>query len=210
MIKEFFADIEYNRQKRRSAIILNSLLIVVTWGTASIFIVKKDIIFSLFFLIFSFIPMITIPSAFKNFPVHGKAVLSVLEKEVVVMGLTLKLKDISSFRATITLPPCKTEKENIEILEEFKSQKPHEEFDGDFDIFYVDSKGKKQTAFSHVQNVAGAIEAMIDFGVKNYSLIYSAKKNTVKSTFDFKSDIANRRQAEMNQSNKKGKNKQLL
>ena len=210
MTKEFFADILYNRQKRRSAIVLNSLLIVLTMGSASIFVAKQDWIFSIFFFAFSIIPMITIPSAFKNFPVHGKAVLTVTDKEVLVMGLTLKLKDISSFKATVTLPPCKSENETREMLEEFKSVKPHEDFDGDFDIFYFDEKGKKKIAYSHVKNVVGAIEALVELGVKNYSLIYSSKKQTVVSTYDFKSDIANRRQAEMNKLSKKGKNKQLL
>lgn len=210
MNKEFFADITYNRQKRRSAVVLNSLLLVVAWGTASIFIVKKDVVFSMFFLIFSIIPLITIPSAFKNYPVDGKAVLTVLDKEVNVMGLIIKIKDISSFRATISLPSCKNEQENIKMLEEFRDVKPHEDFDGDVDIFYNNAKGKKQTAYSHVKNVSEAIEALIEAGVKNYSLIYSVKKNTMKSTYDFKTDIANRRQAEMAQASKKAKTKDLI
>ncbi|MBQ3235527.1 MAG: hypothetical protein IJA97_05150 [Clostridia bacterium] len=210
MAKEFFADIEYNRQKRRSAIILNSLLIVLTVGTASIFIAKRDWVFSAFFLLFTIIPMLTIPSAYKNFPVHGKPVLTVTDKEVLVMDMALKLKDISSFKAIITLPPCKTELETVKMLEEFRDIRPDEAFDGDFDIYYYNEKGKKQTVFSHVKNVVGAIEALIELGVKNYSLVYSAKKNTVKSTFDFKSDMANRRQAEMSKAGKKSKTKQLI
>ncbi len=210
MIKEFFADILYNRQKRRNAIVLNSLLIVLTIGTASIFVARRDWVFSLFFFAFSLIPMITIPSAFKNFPVHGNAVLTVTDKDVSIMGMTIKLSEISSFKAIITLPPCKTEAETREMLEEFKAVKPHEDFDGDLDIFYFDAKGKKRTVYSHVKNVAGAIEALVELGVKKYSLTYSSKKQTVVSTFDFKSDIANRRQAEMAKSNKKGKVKQLI
>ncbi len=96
------------------------------------------------------------------------------------------------------------------MLNEFKAIKPHEEFDGDLDIFYFDAKGKKKTVYSHVKNVAGAIEALVELGVKKYTLTYSAKKQTAVSTFDFKSDIANRRQAEMSKLSKKGKNKQLL
>lgn len=210
MKKEFFADILYNRQKRRSAIVLNSLLIVVIVGTASIFIVKKDIIFSLFFLMFAFVPMLTIPSAFKNFPVHGNPVLTVTDKEVLIMGMDIKLKDISSFKATICLQPLKTEKETVEMLEEIKDKKPPEDFDGDFDIYYFDENGKKKTVFSHVQNVVGAIEALIELGVKTYSLNYSCKKNVVKSTYDFKSDLANRRQAENAKVSKKSKTKQLI
>ena len=210
MNKEFFADILYNRQKRRSAILLNSLLIVVLLGTASIFIVQKDILFSLIFLMFMFIPMLTIPSAFKNFPVHDKPVLTVTDKEVVIMDMNIKLKDISSFKATICLQPLKTEKETVDMLEEIKDKKPPEDFDGDFDISYIDANGKKKTAFSHVKNVVGAIEALIELGVKSYSLNYSCKKNVVKSTYDFKTDLANRRQAENAKASKKSKTKQLI
>ena len=210
MVKQFYADVEYNRQKRRSALMLNGLLILISLGTASIFVVKRDYVFSLIFMVFLFIPMLTIPSAFKNFPVHGDAVLTVTDKEVLIMGMTLKLKDISSFRATITLPVCKTETDTLEMLKSFENVKPSEEFDGDLDIFYYNEKGKKQTVFSHVTNVAGAIEALVELGVKKYSLIYSAKKNTIKSTYDFKSDIANRRQEEANKVGKKSSMKHLI
>ncbi|MBE5743752.1 MAG: hypothetical protein E7358_03440 [Clostridiales bacterium] len=210
MEKIFYADLEYNRQKRRSAITLSALLIVVMIGSASIFMVKQDIPFSIFFLLFTLIPILLIPASFKNFPVDGKPVLIIGDKEVTVMGKTVKLKDISSFRATITLPASKLDSENIKTLEEFRNVRPHEDFDGDIDIFYVDEKGKKQTLYSHVQHVVLAHEALIDMGIKKYSMLFSIKKNVVKSEFDFKTHIANERQAENANTSKKSKTKQLL
>ncbi len=210
MEKIFYADLEYNRQKRRSAITLSGLLIVVMIGTASIFMVRQDWLFSAFFLIFTLIPILLIPSAFKNFPIDGKPILIIGDKEVTAMGKTIKLKDVSSFRTTITLPASKLDSENIKMLEEFKSIRPHEEFDGDFDIFYFDENGKKQTIFCHIQHVVLAHESLIEMGVKKYSMLFSVKKNTVKSEFDFKSHLANERQAEMSQTSKKSKTKQLL
>lgn len=210
MEKIFYADIEYNRQKRRSAITLSTLLIVLMIGTASIFMVKQDWLFSIFFLVFTLVPIFLIPQSFKNYPVHGKPILIIGDKKVTVMGKTVSLKDISSFRSTIALPPSKLDSENLKMLEEFKNVRPHEDFDGDLDIFYVNEKGRKEILFSHIQNVVLAHEALIDLGVKKYSMIFSVKKNTVKSEFDFKSHIANERQAENANTSKKSKTKQLL
>ncbi len=210
MEKIFYADLEYNRQKRRSAITLSALLIVLMVGTASIFIAQRDWFFSIFFFVFTLIPILLIPQAFKNYPVHGKPILIIGDKEVTAMGKTVSLKDISSFRSTITLPASKLDSENLKMLEEFRNIRPHEDFDGDLDIFYVNEKGKKEILFSHIQNVVLAHEALIDIGIKKYSMIISVKKNTVKSEFDFKTHISNERQAEIASTSKKSKTKQLL
>lgn len=210
MKKIFYADLEYNRQKRRSAITLSALLIVVMIGTASIFMVKQDWIFSLTFLVATLLPILLIPQAFKNYPISEKPIFIVGDKEITVMDKTISIKDISSFRSTITLPASKLDSENVKTLEEYRNVRPHEDFDGDLDIFYVDEKGKKQVMFSHIQNVVLAHEALIDMGIKKYSMIFSVKKNTVKSEFDFKSHISNERQKENAQTSKKSKTKQLL
>ena len=210
MKKIFHANLEYNRQKRRSAITLSALLIVVMIGTASIFMVKQDWIFSLTFLVATLLPILLIPQAFKNYPISEKPILIVGDKEITVMDKTISIKDISSFRSTITLPASKLDSENVKMLEEYRNVRPHEDFDGDLDIFYVDEKGKKQVLFSHIQNVVLAHEALIDMGIKKYSMIFSVKKNMVKSEFDFKSHISNERQKENAQTSKKSKTKQLL
>ncbi len=210
MEKIFYSDIEYNRQKRRGAVTLSALLIVVMIGTASIFMVRQDFIFSIFFLILTLLPIFIVPAAFKNFPVDGKPVLVIGDKEITAGGKTVSVKDISSFRTTITLPASKLDSENLKMLDEFRNVRPHEDFDGDFDIFYFDEKGRKQGLYVHAQKVVLLHEAFIDLGIKKYSMLFSVKKNVVKSEFDFKSHIANERQMENAQTSKKSKTKQLL
>ena len=210
MKKEFYSNIEYNRKKRSSCIILSSLLIVVMLGTASIFAGLKDWWYSVIFLAFTLFPILVIPSTMKNFPVDGKPVLVIEDKSITLMGQTLSLKDISSFKVTIELPASRFDSENVKILNEMRSQKPEDIFYGNFDVFYYDSKRKKRMIYSHIEGVIGALETLVELGIKNYSLVYAIKKNVVKSEFDFKSYISNKKQAENNKVAKKKKSRELI
>lgn len=210
MKKEFYSNIPYNRQKRRSAIILNSLLIVLMLGSASMFAGLKDWWFALIFLLFAFLPISILPSAFKNYPIDGKPVLTVEDRSITLMGQTVSIKDVSSFRVIIELPASKLDSENAKTLNSMRTVKPDDEFMGNLDLFYYDSKRKKKMIYSHMEGVVGALESLIEAGIKNYSLSYSIKKNNVKSEFDFKNYISNKKQEEHNKATKKQKSRQLL
>ena len=210
MEKKFYSDVEYNRAKRRSSVILNSLLIVVSLGTASIFVGQKNYIFMGLFLLVACLPIALIPISFKNYPIDGRSIITILDKEITVMGQTAKVKDITKIKVLIELPPAKDESEGIKTLNEYKDIHPGYEFYGNLDMFYVGSDGKKKIAYSHVTNVIEALEDMLYVGVKNYSVTYSIKKNTTLSTYDFKNVVANKKQEENNKLSKKQKTKQLI
>lgn len=210
MQKDFYSDIAYNREKRRSAIILNSLLVVVALGTASIFVLNKDWLFMGAFLVMALLPIALIPISFKNYPVDGKPVVTVTDKEITVMGQTVKIKDITKIKVLIELPPYKDDRESINKLQEIKSVHPGYEVYGNLDMFYIGQDGKKKTVYSHVTNVIEALELMLYVGVKNYSVTYSCKKNTSISEFDFRKVVFQKKQDENNKLSEKQKKRQLI
>ncbi len=210
MKKEFYSDINYNRGKRRSAITLNSLLIVVALGTASIFAINKDWVFTIFFSFFVFLPIAMIPMSFKNYPVHGNPIITIEDKEATVMGQKINIKDITKVKVLIELVPSKLDSENIKMLDQIKSVYPEGEFCGNVDVFYIGEDGKKKTIFSHVDKVFDALDAFLWSGVKNYSVRYTVKKNSVLSDFDFKNRIENIKQEKMNKTSQKQKKRQLI
>ncbi len=210
MQKDFYSDIAYNREKRRSAVILNSLLVVVALGTASIFVIDKDWVFMGLFIVIALLPIALIPISFKNYPIHGKPVVTVTDKEITVMGQTVKIKDITKIKVLIELPPCTDDRESIKQLEEMKSVHPGYEVYGNLDMFYIGADGKKKIAYSHVSNVIEALELMLYVGVKNYSVTYSCKKNTTLSVFDFKSVVNDKKQTQNTKTTKKQKTKELI
>ncbi len=210
MQKDFYSDIAYNREKRRSAVILNSLLVVVALGTASIFVLNKDWLFMGAFLVMALLPIALIPISFKNYPVDGKPVVTVTDKEITVMGQTVKIKDITKIKVLIELPPYKDDRESINKLQEIKSVHPGYEVYGNLDMFYIGQDGKKKTVYSHVTNVIEALELMLYVGVKNYSVTYSCKKNTTLSEFDFKNVVNDKKQVENAKTTKKQKTRQLI
>ena len=77
MQKDFYSDITYNRQKRRSSVILSSLLTLIALGTASIFVINKDWVYMGVFIAMSLLPIALLPISFKTYPVHGKPIVTV-------------------------------------------------------------------------------------------------------------------------------------
>ena len=210
MKKHYYSDLSYNRQKRRSAVTLNLLLVVAMIGTSSIFIVNKDWLFAGLFIIVAFLPIAMIPISFKNYPVHENPIITVTDKEITVMEQTVRVKDITKIKVLIELPPCGNDGDGVKALQEMQSVHPGYEVYGNLDMFYIGSDGKKKIAYSHVSNVIQALEDMLYVGVKNYSVTYSVKKNTMVSEFDFKSVVYNKKQEENNRLTEKQKKRQLL
>ena len=210
MKKEFYADIMFNKQKRRSAVILNLLLVVISLGTASIFLVNKDWFFGGAFVLIAILPIALIPVSFRNYPIHGNPIITVTDKEITVMNETAKVKDVTKIKVLIELPPCGNDAESLKALEDIKTVHPGYEFYGNLDMFYVGSDGKKKVAYSHVSNVIEALEDIIYVGVKNYSVTYSHKKNTALSEFDFRKVVSQKKQDENHKLTEKQKKRQLI
>ena len=211
MKKEFFPNVEYNRKKRVTAITLNGALILASLCIASLFIIKQDIVMSVSFILVGLLPLLVIPQVLKNHPIKSaEPIVTITDKEITVLKETVELKAVTSIKVIVELLPSRLDSENIKILNDMVNVYPGDVYYGNLDIYYVGNDGKTKTLYSHIEGVIGAMETLIELGVKNYTLSYSIKKNAIKSEFDFKGLVQKRASEEAQKSSNKSKTKQLL
>lgn len=210
MEKKFYSNLDYNKSKRRSSIILSVLLVICLFGTSSLFFARKEYFFGILFLVPLFIPLMAIPSTFKTFPTSGKPTFIVKDKEIQKGKETFNIKDIVKINITISLPASKLDSENKLTLEKFKKEKPEETFLGDFDIVVKGADNKHKTYYSSIENPIEALTLLLEKGIKHYVLRYTIKKFSVINEFDLKNDIESIKQKEFSNATKKQKNRQLL
>lgn len=210
MKKEFYVNLDYNRAKRRNSILLSCLLAIFLLGTVSLFVLQKDYMFIAFFALFLAVPIIAIPSTFKNYPLTTDPFVTITDKEITIGNESVKIKDIVRVKCIIDLPYSKIDSENHKLLNEMKIAKPEDIYYGSFDVVTRDEKGKVKIVYSHIDGVIGALESAIEAGVKHYKLTYSIKKLSAESEFDFKGHLAKEREKEFQMASKKSKTKHLI
>lgn len=210
MKKEFFANLDYNKSKRKSALLLSSLLMICILGTISIFVISKDYLYIIFFALFLTIPFFAIPSTFKSYPIDGKPVVTITDKDITIGKETVKIKDIIRIKCIIELPHSKLDSENKILLEEMKKAKPEDIYYGSFDITTRDKQGKIKIIYSHIDNLISAIETAYEAGVKHIKLSYAIKKLTAESEYDFKGELAKIKEKEFQTASRKSKTKHLI
>ncbi len=210
MKKEFYANLDYNKSKRKNSLLLSSLLLICILGTISMFIMSKDYLFITFFAVFLVVPFFAIPSTFKNYPIDGKPIVTITDKDITIGKETIKIKDIIRIKCIIELPKSKLDSENKALLEEMKTAKPENIYFGSFDITTKDSKGKIKIVYGHIDNLINAIETAYEVGVKHVKLNYAIKKLTVESEYDFKGELAKAKEKEFQMASKKSKAKHLI
>ena len=179
-------------------------------GTISIFVLTKDYFFIIFFAIFLVVPFFAIPSTFKNYPIDGKPVVTITDKDITIGKETVKIKDIIRIRSIIELPYSKIDSENKILLEEMRTAKPEDIYYGTFDITTRDAQGKIKIVYSTIDNLVSAIETAYEAGVKHVVLTYAIKKLTAESTYDFKGELAKAKEKEFQTASKKSKTKHLI
>ena len=206
----YYANKEYNRKKRSSGLTMSILLIVLTLGMASVFVIAKDYMIAGIFGIVTLLPIFTIPATFKSYPVYDKPLVQITEKDVTVFDKTVKFKDIIKIKVIIELPTSRLDSENKKLLEEMKDVKPENIYYGNFDVVYRKPDGKVDTLYSHVEDVVEALETVVNYGFKDYELSYAIKKQNVISTYDFRGDYLKQKQEQQNSLTKKQKHKQLI
>ena len=81
-------------------------------------------------------------------------------------------------------PPIKgTKQEKVEYLSKIASKRPDEPVTGACDVLVKDEKGKEVTKYNIVFDCIGALQELLDAGVKQYRIIYSMKKLSVKAKY---------------------------
>ncbi len=210
MKKEYFANIDYNRQKRRKALTLSIIAFILFGGTASVFFASKDYLIGGMFLLGLIIPITTLPSAFKNYPISSAPIISFDGDSVVLKHTTLKIKEISSIKVTIDIPTYEVSKLDFNAIEEIKNKKPEDIYFGTFDIFVKNEKKNVKVYYNSIDNVIDALETAISLGLKNYALFFTVKNNSIKSSYDLISLVKEKKQQEFQKTSKQAKTRQLI
>ncbi len=211
MKKDYFANIEYNRKKRRNSVVLSIILTFILLSMAVVFVANKDYAFAVLFASLVIVPIITLPSGFKNYPVHNNPIISIEKGLIVSNGKAFDIKDINTVTVLIELPSSKIDKDDLKTLEELKTTMPKDEFFGSFDISYYDKKGKPQVEYAYIDHTIGALYYAVECGLKKYAIKFTIKKNTVTNECDLKKKIENdAKENGLNKVSKKARNRQLI
>ena len=209
MKKEYFVCKEFNRIKRKKAVMLSVVLALIILSMSAIFAANKDYVFTFVFLSLLIVPIISLPSSFKNYPVHDKAIVVIDKDSIIANDKNFKIKDIYKITSIIELPSCKIDSKDKETLQNMKTCIPEDEYYGSFDIVYYDLKGKKQVEFTYIDHVVDALSLAVNNGVKNYELKFTIKKNTVVNEYDFKKQVKEET-LPLEKVSKKSRKRQLL
>ncbi len=209
MKKTYYANIEYNKLKRRNAVLLSVILFMALLSMAAMFASQGQYLFAIIFGFILILPIVTVPSAYKNFPVDGREIVAIENNLIKVNNKEFKVKDVLKLNVIITLPSTKNDVKDRQILENLKKEYPTEDCYGTFDIVYIDSKGKRQVEYSTIDLAISALKDAVSIGVKNYSLKYTIKKNVVLNECDLKKEPVND-EDKLEKVSQKNRKRQLL
>ncbi len=189
MRKEYFVNIEYNKKKRKNAIVLSIILTMLLLFMASVFAVNGDYFFTIIFLLLLIVPILSIPSGFKNYPVHNKPIVVIENNSITANGKTFNYKNIKRILVIVELPSSKIDKDDLKTLDYLRTTMPEDNFYGTFDIYYEGSKKKTEIEYTTIDHVVDALYAVAETGFKAYKLKFTIKKNTVVNECDLKKNI---------------------
>lgn len=188
-MKQFFPNIPFNKSKRVKYLALYSLLILIFGGGAALCFLSKNEMISMmgmFCVFFLLIFAILIPSVISGNPVKNAPVIEVDGTKVVVNGKEeLKVSDIVAVSVCIEVPKKGVTKEEMyNNLKEIASVRPEEPVFGTCDIVCLDKKGREAPKYNYVEDCLGALEALVEAGVKKYRIVYSMKRVNCVATYN--------------------------
>ena len=210
MKKEYFANLDYNRLKRRKALTLGLIAFILFSGTASVFFASQNYIVGAMFTLGLIIPITSVPSAFKAHPIKNEPIITFDGDLVIFKNKTLNVKDISSIKVTIDIPSYEISKLDFEAIEELKNRKPENIYYGCFDVFYKNEKKQTNVVYNNIDMVIDALETAIRLGVKKYAIFFVAKSNAIKSNYDMISLVKEKQKQEFDNASKQTKKRQLI
>ena len=141
MKKEYFANLDYNRIKRRKSLTIGIISFICIAGTASLFIAKRDVIFSSLILILLVIPCLSVPSAFKNYPQTSNPLVVIENDAIITNKKTIPFKEVVKIKVTIDIPASNFETISPSVINDFKYNKPKNDYFGAFDVVIKNEKG---------------------------------------------------------------------
>ncbi len=206
----FYPDIAYNKSKRRRFYILFAITMVCMLGLLSIFIINDPKSLTVFFLMFIvLVLLLLLPSVLKSYPINGKPMIEIGDKQIIYNGkYVVELKDIVGFKCNV-LHPCASRipAEMIDELTEVGKNLTEEIRFGDVDLIIKGQK-KNETLYATVVDCVGAAQALVDFGVKDYTLYVYYKKQVIDPKHKFTKTL--KEDEKIDKLSKKDRIKQLL
>ncbi|MBP5177671.1 MAG: hypothetical protein ILP02_03705 [Clostridia bacterium] len=185
-MKEYYPDIVYNRGKRRLYVSLLALAVLLVGGVSAAFFVLEQTMIAVIVLVFLVVAIVTtLPSALMNYPVKNKPLIEIGDGKVRLYGKEeYKSGAVLVASVMIDVPPVKgTREDKLAHLNRVASTKPSEPVTGACDVLVKDEKGKETTKYNIVYDCMGALQDLLDIGVKQYRIIYSMKKLSVKAHY---------------------------
>lgn len=210
MEKNYYPNIQYNKNKKRTGLIFSILLLVVMLGPTSLFFSTGQMDFAAIFGMFLLLPIFLIPSIIKNYPTKNEPIVIIKDKEMFIDKVTAKYKDVTLIKVTIELPASKLDSENDALLQKVKTEKPENVYFGNLDIVWKDAKGKKRVLYSHIDNVIDALETLLSLGLKHYEINFTIRKKSVKCEYDIRKEKALEKEKTLQATSVKDRKKQLL
>ena len=126
-----------------------------------------------------------VPGVIKAYPVKNLPIVEISDKAITYNGkYSVELKHVKSVRINVLVETFSKLKPEIE--EHLKYVADHledEEFFGDVDLIVLDKKGQEEKLYATVMDCVGALQALIDFGVKEYEINVFSGKVAVKSNY---------------------------
>ena len=207
---QFFPNTEYNKAKRKKFWVLMIVAMLALFGLLTVCLINDPksafTVTVAFFILFL---LILLPSVLKSYPVNGKPVIEVGEKQVIYNGkYVVELKDIVGFKLNVFHPcasriPTEIEDELTEV-----GKKLDEEIRFGYVDLVIKGEKKEETLYGTVLDCVGAAQALIDFGVKEYVCFVSWKKHVITPAYKFIRKVSDEENV-INVS-KKNRRKQLL
>lgn len=184
-MENFYPNVAYNKSKRRKFLIFFILVALVFASLTALFAIKKNVMLVMIAGFVVLLILLLFPKVLGMYPTKEIPLISIDKKELVVNGMSLKLSDIISVNCNAHFQASSIESE--EIAKELKAacDNPTEFlYVGDCDIT-IKGKRKEEVVYTTVNDVVGALQALVNFGVKRYTLAFSYKKFYEISNYKF-------------------------
>lgn len=193
----FYPDVKFNRKERNKTVMLSVLLIVLMGGMGlSIILGGKNgggtmaFISGALTLVCLIFAVSMIPSAFKQYPVKNEPLVEVKPREIVINGTPVKINEIYQVRLTLTVDPVGKKEDNLKMLQSLADKEPPKNTTGNLDFAVKDPKSDKpKTLYTTIADSYEGLLAVFSAGVKHYDIVYTMKKQSIKSTYDLNSSL---------------------
>lgn len=210
-MKSFYPNVQYNKSKKRKFLILYAVTMILLAGLFSIYFLQDPKgLFTWIVALGAIMFTMLLPGVMRAYPTKEVALIEIDDKTIVYGGkLKAELKDI--IKAKVNVMVQTTSKNKAEIEEELKyvaNNLEDDEYFGDVDLIIKGEK-KEEQLYATVMDCVGALQALIDFGVKEYEINVFSGKYNVKSNYKLYKTQSNGDDS-LNKLSKKDRIKQLL